>query len=96
MTFDLADGTTREFRIGTRISNPVHQWPAPKTTALQITQQLQPRSLGLSDAVGQGHQILDAIGTHPHDGQQALVVYAFAAQARMPAVGPPVGVASIR
>ena len=29
MTFDLADGTTREFRIGTRISNPVHQWPDP-------------------------------------------------------------------
>ena len=29
MTFNLTDGTTREFRIGTRISNPVHQWPDP-------------------------------------------------------------------
>lgn len=29
MTFQLSDGSTREFRIGTRISNPVHQWPDP-------------------------------------------------------------------
>ena len=29
MTFELPDGTTREFNIGTRISNPIHQWPDP-------------------------------------------------------------------
>lgn len=29
LTFTLADGTAREFRLGTRISNPVHQWPDP-------------------------------------------------------------------
>lgn len=29
MTFQLPNGTAREFRIGTRISNPVHQWPDP-------------------------------------------------------------------
>lgn len=27
--FKLADGTTREFRVGTRLTNPVHQWPDP-------------------------------------------------------------------
>lgn len=25
--FTLADGSTREFRMGTRLSNPIHQWP---------------------------------------------------------------------
>lgn len=29
MTFELTDGTVREFRVGTRVSNPVHQWPDP-------------------------------------------------------------------
>ena len=29
MTFDLAGGGVREFRVGTRLSNPVHQWPDP-------------------------------------------------------------------
>ena len=29
ITFELADGTTREFATGTRISNPIHQWPDP-------------------------------------------------------------------
>lgn len=29
MTFDLADGTVREFHVGTRLSNPIHQWPDP-------------------------------------------------------------------
>lgn len=29
ITFDLADGSTREFAVGTRLSNPVHQWPDP-------------------------------------------------------------------
>ena len=29
MSFELPDGTVREFRTGTRISNPVHQWPDP-------------------------------------------------------------------
>lgn len=29
MTFELTDGSTREFAVGTRISNPVHQWPDP-------------------------------------------------------------------
>lgn len=30
-TFDflLSDGSVREFRIGTRLTNPVHQWPDP-------------------------------------------------------------------
>ena len=29
MRFELPDGSVREFRTGTRISNPVHQWPDP-------------------------------------------------------------------
>ena len=29
MNFTLTDGTTRSFAVGTRISNPVHQWPDP-------------------------------------------------------------------
>jgi len=29
MTFTLTDGTVREFRVGTRLTNPVHQWPDP-------------------------------------------------------------------
>lgn len=29
MTFELTDGTTREFAIGTRLANPIHQWPDP-------------------------------------------------------------------
>lgn len=29
ISFDLPDGTTREFRLGARISNPIHQWPDP-------------------------------------------------------------------
>ena len=29
LNFTLTDGTTRSFAIGTRISNPIHQWPDP-------------------------------------------------------------------
>ena len=29
ISFDLPDGTTRDFAIGTRIANPIHQWPDP-------------------------------------------------------------------
>ena len=29
MTFDLPDGTVREFHVGTRLTNPIHQWPDP-------------------------------------------------------------------
>lgn len=28
-SFTLPDGSVREFRMGTRLSNPVHQWPDP-------------------------------------------------------------------
>ena len=28
--FKLADGSSREFRVGTRLLNPLHQWPDPK------------------------------------------------------------------
>lgn len=28
-SFTLEDGSTREFRMGTRLTNPVHQWPDP-------------------------------------------------------------------
>ena len=27
MDFQLADGSKREFRVGTRLTNPIHQWP---------------------------------------------------------------------
>ena len=27
--FTLSDGSVREFRIGTRLTNPIHQWPDP-------------------------------------------------------------------
>ena len=30
MNFTLTDGTTRSFAVGTRISNPIHQWPDPE------------------------------------------------------------------
>ena len=29
MNFTLTDGSTRQVRIGTRLANPVHQWPDP-------------------------------------------------------------------
>lgn len=29
MDFTLTDGSTRSFHVGTRISNPIHQWPDP-------------------------------------------------------------------
>jgi hypothetical protein len=69
-------------------------WAAPAAAAA-VAQQLRPRIAGLPLPVGDRHQLLGAIGAHPHE-HQATQPPVLQAEVEVDAVSPAVHVVAVR